>query len=217
MIGTRTTTSGTRSMAIVGLLALAGVSMAIGAMAAGSLSSQRPNGGDFGVVVPASSPVESAATSAASATPSASPSSTPTTSPSADPVETEEPGRDAIPLTVDLVNETDDQVYVDIADNSGLLVDARSGIPADGVSVDSYTLNVENIDPRTLRLTWSDYAIPNALALYIDESASRFTLVQPEPRGDVDAMAHDRVLILTFSEPISADDIEAILQDGLDV
>ena len=34
-------------------------------------------------------------------------------------------------------------------------------------------------------------------------------MVQPEPDGDVDAMGFDRELILTFEEPISADDIEA--------
>ena len=206
--GTRTT--GTRSMAIVGLLAIAAASVAISAMAASAMTSSSHSGGDFGVVVAGSS-------AASSAAPSAPAWSTPTSSPSSEPVESEKPRRDAMPLTVDLVNETDDAVYVDIADNSGLLVDAVSGIPRDGVSVESYTLKVENIDARTVRLTWSDYAIPNALALYIDESARRFTLVQPEPKGDVDAMAHDRVLILTFSEPISADDIEAILQDGLDV
>jgi ABC-type amino acid transport substrate-binding protein len=225
MIGTRTTSTGStstgttstgarntwpRSIAIVGLLAVAATSVAIGAMAASAMTSPPPRGGDFGVVVAGSS-------AAPSPTPSARASSAPTSSPSSEPVESEKPGRDAIPLTVDLVNETDDAVYVDIADNSGLLVDAVSGVPHDGVSVESYTLKVENIDARTLRLTWSDYAIPNALALYIDESARRFTLVQPEPKGDVDAMAHDRVLILTFSEPISAEDIEAILQDGLDV
>jgi hypothetical protein len=209
--GTRTT--GTRPTAIVALLAVAATSVAIGAMAVSSMTSPRPSGGDFGVVVPGSSAAPSAPATASSAPAS----STPTSGPSSEPVESEKPGRDAMPLTVDLVNETDDAVYVDIADNSGLLVDAVSGIPRDGVSVESYTLKVENIDARTLRLTWSDYAIPNALALYIDESARRFTLVQPEPKGDVDAMAHDRVLILTFSEPISADDIEAILQDGLDV
>jgi hypothetical protein len=210
--GTRTT--GPRSIAIVGLLAVAATSIAIGAMAASAMTSPTPRGGDFGVVVTGSSAASSPAPQAASAAPA---SSTPTSSPSSEPIESEKPGRDAIPLTVDLVNETDDAVYVDIADNSGLLVDAVSGVPHDGVSVESYTLKVENIDARTLRLTWSDYAIPNALALYIDESARRFTLVQPEPKGDVDAIAHDRILILTFSEPISADDIEAILQDGLDV
>jgi hypothetical protein len=212
MIGTRTTSTGIRPMAIVGLLALVATSVAGGA-AAGSLQSGRPSGGNLGVVVPGSAaPASPTATPA----PTSAPSSVPTSAPSADPTDAEEPGHDAMPLTVNLINETNDHVYVDIADNSGLLVDAVSGTPRDGASVEPYKLKVETIDARTLRLTWSDYAIPNGLALYIDESARRFILVQPEPKGDVDAMVHDRVLILTFSESISADDIEAILQDGLD-
>jgi hypothetical protein len=211
MIGTRTTSTGIRPMAIVGLLALVATSVAVGAVA-GSMPHGRPGGGNLGVVAAAST----APSPSATPSPTSTPSSVPTTAPSAQPTDAEQPGRDAMPLTVDLVNETNADVYVDIADNSGLLVDAVSGTPRDGASVEPYKLQVENIDARTLRLTWSDYAIPNGLALYIDESARRFMLVQPEPKGDVDAMVHDRVLILTFSESISADDIEAILQDGLD-
>ena len=41
-------------------------------------------------------------------------------------------------------------------------------------------------------------------------------MVQPEPTGDTDAIGNDRELILTFEEPISADDIEGFLQGGLD-
>jgi hypothetical protein len=217
MIGTRTSSTGIRPMAIVGLLTVVAVSVAVGAVTAGNLTSGRPAaGGHSGVTLPALAVSSPTPTAASTAAPSTRPSSAPTPAPSAHPTGADGLGRDAIPLTVDLTNETNDKVYIDIADNSGLLVDAVSGTPRDGASVEPYTLRVENIDARTLRLTWSDYAIPNALALYIDETASRFMLVQPEPKGDVDAMVHDRVLILTFSEPISADDIQPILQDGLD-
>ena len=86
------------------------------------------------------------------------------------------------------------------------------------MSVDSYRLEVENIDATTLKLSWVDFPIENALALYIDESERglRLVLVQPEPTGPTDAMGFDRDLILSFSEPISADDVEPFLQDGLD-
>jgi hypothetical protein len=43
------------------------------------------------------------------------------------------------------------------------------------------------------------------------------TLVQPPPKGPADATGHDRELILSFDSAIRAKDIEAILQDGLDV
>ena len=123
-----------------------------------------------------------------------------------------------MPIKVDLANATGADVHVDIVDSTGLLVDARSGTPGDGMSVDSYTLQVENLDATTLKVTWVDFPIDNALALYIDESEGgvRLVLVQPEPTGPTDAMGFDRELILSFSEPVSADDVETFLQDGLD-
>jgi hypothetical protein len=63
-----------------------------------------------------------------------------------------------------------------------------------------------------------DYPIDNALALHIDESEGnvRLLLVQPEPTGPTDTIGLDRELVLSFSQPISADAVEALLQDGLD-
>jgi hypothetical protein len=152
-------------------------------------------------------------------TPSPAPVATP--SPIATPAPTPVPsdgGNDAMPLTVNLDNATDDDVRVDIVDGTGILVGAESGTPGDGASVAPYTLKVENIDAKTLKLTWVDYPIDNALALFIDanDDSYRFVLVQPEPTGETDAMAFDRELVLTFSEPISASQVEAFLQDGLD-
>jgi hypothetical protein len=125
-------------------------------------------------------------------------------------------GSDAMPIKVVLENATGADVYVDIVDTTGLLRDARSGTPGDGMSVD--TLVAENIDATTLKLTWVDFPIDNALALYIDEHEGgiRFLLVQPEPSGPTDAMGFDRELILSFSEPISADEVETLLVEGLD-
>lgn len=142
-------------------------------------------------------------------------------SPVATPAPTPAPtdgGSDAMPLTVNLDNATDDDVRVDIVDGTGILVGAESGTPGDSASVEPYTLKVENVDAKTLKLTWVDYPIDNALALYIDtnDDSYRFVLVQPEPTGETDAIAFDRELVLTFSEPISASQVEAFLQDGLD-
>jgi len=155
------------------------------------------------------------------ANPSPSPTApvTPVPAPDETPVPTRDPedgGSDAMPIKVDLENATGADVYVDIGDTTGLLVDARSGTPGDGMSVES--LVAENIDPTTLRLTWVDFPIDNALALYIDEHEGgiRFLLVQPEPSGATDAIGFDRELILSFSEPISADEVQTVLVEGLD-
>jgi hypothetical protein len=121
-----------------------------------------------------------------------------------------------MPIKVDLQNATGADVYVDIVDSTGLLGEARSGTPGDGMSVEG--LVAENIDSTTLKLTWTDFPIDNALALYVDEHEGgvRLLLVQPGPTGTTDAMGFDRELILSFSEPISADQVETIIVEGLD-
>ena len=152
---------------------------------------------------------------------SPAPSGTPLPVPSDDPSDapTDDPG-DPMPIRVDIDNDTHHDVYVDIFDRSGRMVDARSGPAREGASVEPYKLLVENMDERTLRLTWVDYPIDNALALYIGADASgglRLVLVQPEPTGDTDTIVSDRVLILEFEDEVSADDVLPFLQDGLDV
>ena len=139
--------------------------------------------------------------------------------PGAEPVATPEPtdgGDDAMPLTVDLETADGHDVYVDIVDRYGLLESAESGHPAEGMSVEPYTLEIENLDERTLKLTWVDFGIDNALELHFFQDGKVFVMVQPDPDGDVDAMGFDRELILTFEEPISADDIEGFVQGGFD-
>jgi hypothetical protein len=125
-----------------------------------------------------------------------------------------DPGSDAIPMKVDLANATDHKVYVDIVDQSGKVVSGTSGKPGDGATVATKTLKVENIDSKTLRLTWTDIPGNNALGLYIDKSLTHFVLVQPEHDGD--AIPYDRILILRFSQPVSARNIDAVLQNDTD-
>jgi len=163
-------------------------------------------GGTDGPVVP---PVVS---------PSPSAPSTPVPAPDKTPAPTPDPddGSDAMPIKVDLRNATGADVYVDIVDSTGLLIDAWTGTPGDGMSVEG--LVAENVDPTTLKLTWTDFPIDNALALYVDEheGGMRLLLVQPAPTGTTDAMGFDRELILSFSEPISAEGVETIIVEELD-
>jgi hypothetical protein len=122
-----------------------------------------------------------------------------------------------MPIRVDLqVVDGHNEVYVDVVDRSGLLVDAETGTPADGASVDYDAVEVENLDAKTLRLTWTDYPIDNALALFIDETEGglQLVLVRPDPTGVTDSIGMDRELVLTFASPVSADDVRAFVQDG---
>jgi hypothetical protein len=173
---------------------------------------------------PAATPVDSVP---ASPSPSPSPTATPLpatpvpATPSPTPVATPKPtpapsdaGNDGMPITVNLANATNDKVYVDIVDQSGKVVSATSGRPGDGATVATGTIKVENVDARTLRLTWTDIPGDNALSLYIDKSLTHFVLVQPEHDGD--SIPYDRILILKFSGSVSARYINAVLQNGTD-
>jgi len=218
---------GTRRAA--GVLFLGGVALVATIATAAAFNGRD---GDAGVsptpAVPSAAPVVTPApsempepTAAPVVTPAPTEAPVVTPEPSEAPAVTPEPtdgGGDAMPIKVDLANATGNDVYVDIVDASGRLVDAVSGTPGDGMSVEPYTLHVENVDERTLRLTWVDFPIDNALALYIidDEAGLHFVLVQPEPANGSDAVGFDRELLLTFDGAVSAGDIEPILQGGLD-
>ncbi len=202
------------------LLASIAAGVALAAVVAFTAFGSGGDGNDDPVVAPIANPSPSPT---APVTPVPVPIETPAPAPVAVPDETPAPtdasedgGSDAMPITVELETATGADVYVDIADTTGLLVDARSGTPGEGMSVE--TLVAENVDATTLKLTWADFPIDNALALYIDEHEGgiRLLLVQPEPSGPADAIGFDRELILTFSEPISADDVETLLVEGLD-
>jgi hypothetical protein len=128
------------------------------------------------------------------------------------------PTPSAGPIHVDINVIGDDEVGVDIVDETGAVVGGSSGLAADGPSVESYTLQVEQADADTLRLTWIDYAIDNQLQLHVfdNDGVLQLVMIQPEPTTEVDAIAFDRVLFLDFDGPVSADDVEAWLQDGMD-
>jgi hypothetical protein len=158
---------------------------------------------------------------AASASPSipASPSSA--ASPSSPPIESLTPSAGdsaeasgGAAFHVELVHATANKVTVDVQDASAGLVKASSGTPGDGASVEPYKLLVSNDNPTTLRLTWVGGPCDSANTLTIDATGRQFLLVQPECSGD--SIVNDRILILEFSRPIAAGDVEAFLQDGLD-
>jgi hypothetical protein len=157
----------------------------------------------------------SAGTGAAPASPVPPPESPIPAPVSPDPAPT---GVPAPNLHVDLESTSGQDVTIDILDRSGALIEATSGRPGEGVSFPSDAVVIDNIDSRTLRLGWSDFPIDNELRLFVDPVGGgyRFLLVQPAPTGPADAMGEDRILELTFDRDISATDVEAYLQEGLD-
>lgn len=132
----------------------------------------------------------------------------PSAPPSTPPVVTPPP---VVPIRIDLDILTPHEVWVEIVDHSGRLASARTGTTTASAAVKPGTIEVVNLDARTLQLTWVDRPGDNALTLTIDEPAGQFVLVQPEHDLDGDAIVHDRVLILTFRDAIAADEVEALL------
>jgi hypothetical protein len=144
--------------------------------------------------------------------PSAPPVSTP--KPTAKPTAKPTPKPSDGPIRVTLESAAADHVTIDILDESGRIVRAESGHPGEGASVPTGKLQAENVDARTLRLTWTDIPGDNKLGLYVNETASVMLVIQPDHDGD--AMALDRVLIVEFDRPVSADDFLLGVQEGLD-
>lgn len=122
------------------------------------------------------------------------------------------------PIVVDLETADGHDVTVEIVDELGWIVGAETGHPGDGMSVEPYTLQVENVDEDTLRLTWVDFALDRELKLHLIQGQDELflVLIQPEAPDATDAMGFDRVLLVDFDEPISADDLAPFLQEGFD-
>lgn len=141
--------------------------------------------------------------------PSASP--TPTPVPSA-PAPSGAPTGD---IAVDLNTVGGGPVRAIVKDESGLVVGASSGDPADGVSVDFDTVRVESVDADTIQLTFSDYPAPNEYTVVVSsgpDGSVAVAITRPEPTEATDAIALDRVLVLDFDGDVTAADVDAKIQ-----
>ncbi len=154
-------------------------------------------------VAPTGAPSSTEPSQAASAGPGASVTPLPTAASSA-----------GTTFHVQLMTETGQDVTIDVTDESGRVIAATSGTPRDGASVPQNEVVVANDDASTLRLTWAGPPCANQGRLVVDANAALFTVVQPDCTGD--SIAFDRILILTFSGPIMAADVDAVIQTGID-
>jgi hypothetical protein len=185
-----------RALPVAALLALAAVLVLVagGAFGRGTGSSPAPS-------VPAST--------APSVQPSAPSSQPPTVQP------TVEPSDD--PFDIDLENLTDHDVSVVVDDESGTLAGATSGRPGDGMSVRWFDSKVENIDDETLSVVWVGLPRDEQVRLSISATDGEYRLrfVQAAPPANSDAVGYDRILVLRFDTPVSADDVEVTFEDGI--
>jgi len=146
----------------------------------------------------------------AGARPTVTPTASAATTPSATPPDG---GNDAVPIKVQLRNSTRANVSIDIVDGTGTIVEARSGQPGNGMSVEPGTVRIENVDAMTLRLTWVDFPVDNRLTLHVqaDGATLSMRLVQPLPTRPSDSVGFDRVLELEFDRPVAAAAVAAEL------
>jgi hypothetical protein len=111
-----------------------------------------------------------------------------------------------------------DDISVVVTDRTGAVTGAASGRAGDGMSVRWGRVNVENVDAHTLRVTWVGLPGDDEVRVTVSGSpdALRLAVVQQAPPANSDAMGHDRVLVLTFSEDVRAADVLATVRSGND-
>jgi hypothetical protein len=172
-----------------------------------------------GVLVLAVAAIAIGAAGAPGQVPSPSPSS-PVASPSPEPVVTPGPtdGPIASPSPVapapvrvplDIVDEHDVVVVID--DQTGWITSARSGKAGDGMSVRWFDIAVRNLDESTIEVTWVGLPLDDEVGVFLGGESDGVTLhfTQKAPPIDSDAVAFDRVLVLSFDHPVDAATVRA--------
>jgi hypothetical protein len=147
-----------------------------------------------------------------SVAPSAPASPQPTAEPTVEPTDDPADG----PITVDLDNLTDHDVSVVIDAETGILEEATSGKPGDGMSVRWLDVKVENLDSTTLRIVWVGLPRDEQVQLSITQDAGTYRLgfVQAAPPANSDAVGYDRILVLRFDTDVNADDVEVTFDEA---
>ena len=139
---------------------------------------------------------------------SPTPSPAPTGPVAPTPAPTSDPSDGPTVIVLDTIDEHDPQVVVD--DQTGTLADVRSGHAGDGMSTRWNTAIVDQVDPKTIRVTWVGFPGDEVAALTIVERAGSVVLEfdQNAPPANSDALGADRVLVLAFDGAVDADDVE---------
>ena len=152
---------------------------------------------------------------AAEPDPAGSPTPAPTVRPDVTPTPAPSDAPSGGIVRVALNERSGHSVSVLIDDRTGSLVDARTGTPGDGMSVRWHEARVENLDDSSLRLVWSGWPRDEEVTMSISTVGDgyKILLTQAAPYPNTDAMGYDRILVLTFDSPISADAVKVTFKD----
>jgi len=142
------------------------------------------------------------------------PSDPPSEEPTPKPTEAPADG----PTVVALETLTGDDVSVEIDDQTGRVVSAESGTPGDGMSVRWFDVKVENIDADTLRIVWVGLPRDEVVRLGVStvDGKIRLRFVQEAPPANSDSLGFDRILEVSFAEPVHSEDVLTSVQESLD-
>jgi hypothetical protein len=113
-------------------------------------------------------------------------------------------------IVIKLSNATGHAVTASVRDTSGRLAAATSGMPGGGMSVRWGEIVVRNVDARTLSVTWVGLPTDDEkVHVAVSREGARYVvdIVQKGPPQNSDAVGYDRVLLLTFDQPVSAADV----------
>jgi hypothetical protein len=143
--------------------------------------------------------------------PSVSPTGVPQASAAPSPLVPATPQADGVdgeifPLDVFLEHD----VRLAISDPDGLVATASSGQAADGMSAAWGEAIVRSVGPRTIEVVWTGFPRDEVVALVVEPVADGVLLgfgQQPPPAVN-DLMGADRIVILTFAEPVDAADVQ---------
>ena len=169
---------------------------------------------------PSSTPAPTSPASPSSS-PTASPTPKPTLSPTPKPTPTSSPSDPSdegpIPgdVSVDLQAPAGHHVTATVRDDSGDVIGIRSGVPGDGMSVRWHDIVVKNVDPRTISVTWVGITIDENVFVGVSADGDGYLvdIVQRGPYPNSDALGSDRILLLTFDQPVRAADVTGGVAD----
>jgi hypothetical protein len=139
----------------------------------------------------------------------APPSSAPST-PS--PVPTQTPSV-VTKITLDVPD--DHEVIAAVQDPDGIVDAVRTGRAAEGMSVRWHGIKAENLDDRTIRFTWVGLPQDEQVDVAIAKNGGNVSvrIVQGGPYANTDTLGADRMLVVAFTSPVRAADIDTEVLD----
>ena len=199
------TTAGINAPSVAIVIAALAAVVAVGGCALGVVGARagaQPSPVPVVAPAPTAVPVVPAPPSLPAGAPQPTPASDPTV-----PVTPAVDGVDGaiIPLDVFLGHD----VRLAVSDPEGLVTQVATGQAADGMSVGWWQASVRNLGPQTIEVVWEGLPQDEILTLVVrsDGDKVRLRFGQAAPPAYSDAMGADRVVVLTFAEPVDAADV----------